>query len=300
MTSSSFVQAGFNTFVVRSLLPRENESHYYFRPPLSKNGLKHHFRLRRGNIMVIKSTESSTLLSKVNKLRCPNFAYWLGVMQTDGNFRTYPVKEKKRRIPYLKSECRVIVSHRSLPMISKFHKLSNELFDKHVFLTKNKRGQHVCRVYVRKLLRIFEGLNIRFNDPPVPPAWIKNSNMNFGAYIAGVIDGDGYVKLKRNRDRRVPQCVVTISSGKPQYELAKSIQDNLNCKPQIVERTNIGRKGTWFELTFYISRKTNLRRIEKSVLPSIMIPHKRIRIRQKILLEGSWSSLDKTRPCGRW
>lgn len=236
--------------------------------------------------MAIESTGLGAFTSKVNKLKCPNLAYWLGVMQTDGNFRTYSVKERKRRIPYLKSECRVIVSRRSLPMVSKFCKISNRLFGAHISLTKNKRNQYVCRVYVRRLLRIFKKLNIYFTKTPLPPEWVKNSDLNFGAYLAGIIDGDGHVKLKRNKDRRIPQCVVIISNGKPQHELAESIQDHLNCKVQIFKRTKRKKKGTWFELTFYISRKTNLSYVKNFLLPFVAIPHKRIRIKQKIMLEG--------------
>jgi len=171
-------------------------------------------------------------------------------------------------------------------MILKFCKISNELFNKRVSITKNKHGQYVCRVYIRKLLKIFKKINIIFTKAPAPPICIKNSNLNFGAYLAGIIDGDGHVKLKRNKDRHIPQCAVIISNGEPQHELAKSIRDNLNCKVQIVKRTKKKRKGTWFELTFYISRKTNLLHVKRYVLPFIALPHKRIRIRHKILLEG--------------
>lgn len=214
-------------------------------------------------------------------------AYWAGVAQTDATLSTYFVKERNRKRPRLRSEIQLIVGRRSLPMLLRFRDISNELFDRTATFWKNKRAQYVYRLCAKGLPDLLRDLDIMFG-PPIPPNWVRNSDKNFGAYIAGIIDGDGSTKLK-NAEWRTPQCVVITTSGKEQYQLASLIEGKLRCKTSVVKRTKKKGKGVWYELSFYISRRTNLAYFEKYVLPAVTIPHKRNRIICKIELEWARS-----------
>ena len=45
------------------------------------------------------------------------------------------------------------------------------------------------------------------------PEKILVDGVLFGAYLAGLIDGDGHVQLKNNKDRRLRQLVISISES---------------------------------------------------------------------------------------
>lgn len=199
-------------------------------------------------------------------------AYWLNVVQTDGFL--YKKRDKNRRKLYVE----VTVGKKSLPMLNKFTQFSNDLFGLHpkIFHDKN-RGMYMFRIGVTKLQKFLEDNSLYFLDPPEPPDWIFKNETYFGAYLAGVIDGDGNVRIKR---KSYPQCIIRITSGKPQNVLRDHIVRNLGCKASICKRSRIsflnGRKisGTWFDLEFYVSKK-NIKFIRLFIIPHITIDHKR-------------------------
>lgn len=101
-----------------------------------------------------------------------------------------------------------------------------------------------------------------------PPSWIDHEKF-FGPYIAGVIDGDGSIRIKRPE---YPQCYVDITSASEPEELRIAIENYLNCFSSFrhVKRGD----ESWYRLQFLVSKK-NVEVIEKFVYPHIQIKHKR-------------------------
>lgn len=127
---------------------------------------------------------------------------------------------------------------------------------------------------VKTLLNKFKELDINFKDPPKPPKWVNIVNL-FGPYLAGLIDADGSVCIKRPK---YPQCKVKITSGHPQNNLKLHIEKHLNCKASIEEVRTWNKKwNIWnhgFNLVFLISSR-NLHIFKQHILPYIQIPRKR-------------------------
>lgn len=201
------------------------------------------------------------------------------VVQSDGCLIEY--KEKGRKKP--RHDVSLIVSEKSLPMLLKFRELSRELFKRNSKIWKLSKGNYWgMHIRVNNLLRIFEDADINFGDPPIPSHWIMKNDGFFGAYLAGVIDGDGNADIKRPK---YPQLLIRITSGKSQTFLAKAIKQKLNCSVNIYHRVadkilrNQKIHGEWFELHFLVSSK-NYKFVKRYVLPHVEISHK------KDLLEG--------------
>lgn len=114
----------------------------------------------------------------------------------------------------------------------------------------------------------FEEFEISDEVPPPPPSWI-NSRKFFGPYVAGVIDGDGNVRIKRPE---YPQCYVDITSAPEPKELQVAVEKYLNCSSSYrhKERGN----NSWYRLQFLVSSK-NIDIVKEFVYPHIQIKHKR-------------------------
>jgi len=214
-------------------------------------------------------------------------AYWVGVAQSDGYFKKYRSKATKNILYWLSLD----VSESSLPMLKKFQVLSTKLFSRNASIFK--RGtRHVWSYHIGigKLLPIFERLDISFSCQPKPPLWCRGEPKFLGAYLAGLIDGDGDIRIKR---KRYPQCVVRITSGFRQLELAKTIRETLQCSVSIIsrkgERVLKGRKihGAWSEMEFYVSSK-NHELIKQFVLPHLMLLYKKVKL--ETFIGSKWSS----------
>lgn len=208
-------------------------------------------------------------------------AYWVGVAQSDGCFRRYVVKPTGR-VRYFVS---LRVRAKSMPMLRRFQEISNEIFNRNVGIFKERKTPTwMFALSVNAFTDVFKSLGIRFGDPPVPPAWTLKDASLFGAYLAGVIDGDGDVRVKRNR---YPQCEIRISSGSRQSILSECIRRMLGCSACITyrERDNEieGRKihGHVYSLEFYISSK-NYKFIKENVVPHIRITYKKGKIENYI------------------
>lgn len=131
-------------------------------------------------------------------------------------------------------------------------------------------------------MKEFDRLGIKFGKPPCPPEWCKDDIKLFGAYLAGIIDGDGNVHLHLNKRKfKKPyfQCQIRIFSKFEQIELKKSIESLLKCKTSIQLRRSDsfidGRRvtGSCYVLNFLISSK-NFHIFQRAVLPEIAI-HKK-------------------------
>lgn len=203
-----------------------------------------------------------------------NLAYWIGVLQTDGSL------SKSNDIQAIEFG----VEDKSLPMLEKFSRITKENFWRDCKISRNKLGYNIYKVSVKRLLKNFDLLGIKFGDPPKPTSWISDNTYFFGPYLAGVIDGDGDVRIKR---QRYPQCVVRITSGSEPRDLMSSIENVLSCKVSSTERSGVrylnGRRieGKWWETEFYVSKK-NRDFLLTNVLPHLAIKHKSDKIRDFI------------------
>lgn len=196
--------------------------------------------------------------------------HWIGLVQTDGHARINK-SGSVRAIEFYNT---------NIKLVEKFCSVCNTLFGAspkintkvNSPLYKSGKLFYSGAYALENKLGILNGVN--FGDPPEPPVFlIKKSKNLFGAYLAGVIDGDGDVRIKR---KNYPQCVVRISSGKPQTSLKNAIENTLCCKVLITNRQkNRGGKlwKNWYCLEFYVSRK-NSGFIKNYLLPKIISEHK--------------------------
>jgi hypothetical protein len=205
-------------------------------------------------------------------------AYWIGVAQTDGFIY------KKRKFPGKIAVC-LAVNKKSMNMLNKFRQYSRDIFGLYPKPFYDKTNDLIVfRMGATRLKDFFKKHDIDFSDPPNPPTWICKSKKYFGAYFAGVIDGDGDVRIKR---KNYPQCVVRITSGKHQNELNDSILRNISCSTRITKtsRTSFlnGREinGTWYSLEFYVSKK-NLDFFDRFIVEHMAIDYKREKIKKFI------------------
>ena len=193
----------------------------------------------------------------------PGLLYWAGLVQTDGHIRL----DKKGEIRAIE------FNNDNMRLMTEFCKTCKDLFEVYPKINKRKdRNSYYAGIYtVENKISVIKGID--FNDPPKPPEISKLNNKIFGAYLAGVIDGDGDVRIKR---KNYPQCVIRITSGKSQEELKNSIEMLLNCKVSITRRQRF-REGKqwkkWYALEFYVSYK-NSNFIEKYILPYLLSKHK--------------------------
>lgn len=120
---------------------------------------------------------------------------------------------------------------------------------------------------------------MKIKDPPRPPLWIIDRKHLAGAYLAGVIDGDGDIRIKR---KKYPQCAIRITSSKPQLSLSKFIRFVLGCSVSITHMKRkvfikMSRKfvnGEYYVLEFLVSSK-NKDFIKRFVLPEISLKWKK-------------------------
>jgi len=221
-------------------------------------------------------------------------AYWVGVAQTDGYDKRWVVFNKIRNKYFLRREMRLLVAKTSLPMLFKFRELSNTLFNRSIKSHQDKKSEaYYFQMSILQLSEDLEKLDIAFDDPPRPPNWCFNDPKSFGAYLAGVLDGDGNVNISR---KLYPQCKIRVSSGHPQIDLKQAIQENLKCGVGILkkkERVSYihGRKvvnKNDFCLEFKFSKK-NKEFIMKHVMPFIQIEHKKQNLIEYVSLR-EWKS----------
>jgi len=200
-------------------------------------------------------------------------AYWIGVVQSDGCL-------SKNRIS-------IGINNKSLSMLKKFAKISYSIFkttNKITLRSRNEKNIRQFRFSIGKLLSSLKLLDVNFKDPPNPPFWCLHNYNFFGAYLAGVVDGDGNIRIKR---KKYPQCAIRIISGKKQTELYYAIRKMLNCAVSITlfdeDRMLKGKKihGKWFELEFLVSSK-NLKFVKDFILPHLTIEHKRNKLKTYI------------------
>lgn len=219
-----------------------------------------------------------------------DFSYWVGLLQSDGyvkGYKDFISGNKKRRsfVAGMEVKDRILVE--------KFQKTSNIIFNKDQKISY--RSDHDSWVYdvsigdsFRKLIE----LDVISKYPPKPPEWIKRDDKLFGAYLAGLIDGDGNVRIKR---KKYPQCAIRIISSSPQNELKDELINKMKCavsiikKPRDVIFKNRRIKSTCYDLEFLVSPK-NFDFLMKNVVPMISLERKRKPIEKYI--KGRWVEQD--------
>ena len=197
-----------------------------------------------------------------------DFAYWIGLAQSDGCL-------KRNRTKNTTVQFYVQFDNRNLALVKRFQELVKFCLGREIQVWPRKRGGYECKVGVNTLLDEFDKLDVTFSDPPKPPNWIINSPELFCAYLAGIIDGDGDVRIRRPT---CPQCVVRITSSKPQLYLAEAIKVRL-CKcsissyahPNMIEGREIFSR--YSRLEFCISNK-NRNLVKRFLLPYLTSKHK--------------------------
>ena len=209
---------------------------------------------------------------KIAKLKNPRIAYLVGVFQTDGYY--YIIKTKDGKVFH--KFC-ITGRYKSQPMVEECARIYNEEFCRNVSIYR-KNGYFIFKASINTLLKVFKKLQILPKKLAVP-SWILDNDECFGAYLAGLIDGDGNVCIKR---KLYPQCRVRIINGDLNglIKLSSVIEKKLKCSTTIrkkVRITSINGKaviGKAYDLDFYVSKK-NLDYFKIYVLPFIKIKHKR-------------------------
>ena len=142
---------------------------------------------------------------------------------------------------------------------------------------RSDRDSWYYNVNISKTFKKLNELNTFLKYPPIPPKWIVENDKFFGAYLAGLIDGDGNVRVKR---KKYPQCAIRIISGSPQYELRDALVNKMNCavniikKPRDVIFKNRRIISTSYDLEFLVSPK-NFEFLVDDVVHMISLERKR-------------------------
>lgn len=229
-------------------------------------------------------------------------AYWVGVAQSDGCLNKY--SQKERRNPQYKISMEV--NEKSKPMLIRFVELSNTLLKRKSGIWKTNRSTWCMHIGVSNLIDLFQKMDIKFRDPPIPPNWCLRKESFLGAYLAGLIDGDGNVKIKRSK---YPVCVVTISSGIEQTKLCEAIKNKLKCGASISKEIKKGYlgdrliEGIGYRLEFLVSYK-NIKFFKLFIVPHIQLERKKsklenfINLREGNDMSGPSANLVKLRALG--
>ncbi len=207
-------------------------------------------------------------------------AYWLGVMQSDGCMYV-----RKRPDVGDKNYITLGVGPKSIEMLEKFSQYCFDLFERSPKIFYDKiNGNALFRMSAETLLEFFVSNKIEFSDPPKPPEFITSELKLFGAYLAGVIDGDGDIRIKR---KKYPQCIIRITSGSPQVDLANSLREKLKCSVSITKYHRVSWlkerriEGSWCSLEFCASKR-NLAFIREFLIPHIAVSYKRQKLEKFI------------------
>jgi len=205
--------------------------------------------------------------------KTPEISYMIGALQGDGCLTKYFVKEREDRITLRHV---IILEAIDLEMVKKVKEIFERTFSRKRKIYKRSEGRFGFTFGVKTLLNEFKELDIDFKDPPKPPQWIKNRIDFFGPYLAGLIDADGDVRIKRPK---YPQCAIRITSGHPQKYLKEFVEKNLNCCASITEEKSFNKQWImWnhgFSLEFLVSSK-NFDNIKQYILQYIQRPRKKL------------------------
>lgn len=197
-------------------------------------------------------------LPKINE----NVAYLIGVLNSDGYLYLFLDKKRNRKIYRL----RIDVAGKSLPMIKKFEAIFNETFGKEVHVYDNQRwNRYEFGTSINQLRSFFKPLE----NGEIYPIMKRNPEL-FGAYLAGIIDGDGHVQKKNNKDRKIPQMRIEICGPNPLFEIKEGIERFTRSKVNFIK--NKGENS--YDTYFYVTGK-NRYFLENFVIPHLALDYKK-------------------------
>ncbi|MEM3455198.1 MAG: LAGLIDADG family homing endonuclease [Candidatus Micrarchaeia archaeon] len=187
-----------------------------------------------------------------------DIAYFIGVLHSDGYIYTF--HDKKSNKNYL----RIVfnVSEKSLPMIQRVQTILQTQFGKWTKIQKRRRQEiYYLQTSIKRSATLFNSLGIKKG---FLPKWIFSDNSLFGSYLAGLIDGDGNICIKRPKH---PQCRIKITDSIKQEKLKQKIEKILGCYVGVYyDRA--------YNIEFYVSKK-NIEFVKRFIYPAIQIPHKK-------------------------
>ncbi len=186
-------------------------------------------------------------------------AYLIGVLHSDGCI--YHFNDKKRN----KIRIRVIVTvaQKSLQMLESFRDIFSEKFEKKIKIRKiPKKNYFSIQTAVNSIYHIIQ----KWEHHKIPLEIIGSKNL-FGAYLAGVIDGDGCVKYRKH----AKNMEIRISAGHKLLELASLIRFHLECGCHFTKDKS--KTGLGYNTIFNVSPK-NFNFLMNFVHPHIKISHK--------------------------
>lgn len=211
-----------------------------------------------------------------------DIAYLIGVLQSDGCIYEFYDKKRQRKQIRLSLE----VGKNSLPMSEKFKHILEKTLDIHVNIRKSPsaKNAYIIQTSINRKAELFR-------------EWKKeelNNSINsrielFGAYLAGLIDGDGHVQIKHNKDRKTPQMRIEIAEDRPMKVLQYLLHKFFKCKTHFTKC----RTSNCIETCFYVSKK-NIKSLELYVYRHLTIKHKKERFRQ--FLEMKKRALEDLNP----
>jgi len=190
-----------------------------------------------------------------------DLAYMIGAINSDGCI--YFFNNKKRNMIIARLE--FTIGAKSMPMLEKVQDVLLEHFKKRTTIqVRNYKNSYALHTSINRHLTAF----LSWEDYKIP-AEIKSDAYLFGAYLAGLIDGDGYVKTKHNIDRKRPQSVIKIASDRPLEGISTLIQKYAACKVHFEHN----KKNKGVQTCFYVTKK-NAKFLKDCVLPNLAITHK--------------------------
>ncbi len=155
-------------------------------------------------------------------------AYWIGVVHADGSI----VKRRFKNRICLQTLVSLQVSPKSKEMLLKFKEISEEKLGRKVKIVKLKtRNILMYQIGISEFRDKFDELGLK--EKYVIPNWILNKDSLLGSYLAGIIDGDGNIRIKR---KKYPQCVIRITGSFSLSKLYKLIKRRLKWSMQFVKR----------------------------------------------------------------
>lgn len=205
-----------------------------------------------------------------------NLAYFIGVLHSDGCIYIFNDKKKDK----LSIRLNLTIADKSLEMAKRFKQILLYYFNRNVNIRKsNNNGLNVIQTSINQIWSIVQ----HWQKGQIPHE-IRGDKVLFGAYLGGLIDGDGHIKLKNNtKDRVIPQCVIRISSDRQLDEVSYLVERYLACKVHFEH----DRRGKGVDTCFYVSKK-NVEFIESFISPYIFINHKKERLSNYILKKRAY------------
>jgi len=191
-----------------------------------------------------------------------NVAYLIGVLNSDGYLGLFLDKKRNLKIYRLKID----VAGKSLPMIKKFEVIFNETFERNVHVYDNQRwNRYEFGTSINRLRSFFKPLE----NGGIYPIMRFNPKL-FGAYLAGIIDGDGHVQKKNNKDRKIPQMRIEICGPNPLLEIKEGIEHLTRSKVNFIK--NKGENS--YDTYFYVTGR-NRYFLENFVIPHLALDYKK-------------------------